>query len=218
VDPTRWLPLFPLSVVLFPGVMLPLHIFEERYKLMVRRCSESDGLIGISLIRNGEEVGATAEPYEIGTVAKITRIDALSDGKLNLAVVGMLRFRIVELNHDQPYLRGRIEPIDDPDPTLPADIVAEIRRDYVDYIRTLRRLSQRSERTVDVPDGLNELSLAIAARLQVTKQEQQALLEASPDQRLRREREILKRENALHQRLGAVTSRHARSSRDASPN
>jgi uncharacterized protein len=218
VDQKPWLPLFPLSVVLFPGITLPLHIFEERYKLMVRRCSESDGLLGVVLIRNGEEVGPTAEPNDVGTIAKITRIDALSDGKLNLSVVGMLRFGIDELNHDLPYLRGRVHPIDDPLPTLAEEVVEEIRREFVEYIQTLRRLAQRSERHVDLPEGLVDLSLAIAARLQISKTEQQTLLEAAPEIRLRRERDILKRENALLHRLGAVTSRHIQSSRDATPN
>jgi uncharacterized protein len=218
MDQTRLLPLFPLSAVLFPGVVLPLHIFEERYKLMVRRCREADGLVGIVFIRNGEEVGATAEPYDVGTLAKITRIDALSEGKVNVTVVGICRFRIVELNHDQPYLRGKIDAIDDAAPTLSPETISEIRRDYVEYVQTLRRLSQRSERAIRVPEGLIELSIVIATHLQVSRPEQQVLLEASPDQRLRSERAILKREIALLHRLGAVSSRHSRLSHDVSPN
>ena len=218
MDSIRLFPLFPLSAVLFPGVVLPLHIFEERYKLMIRKCRDSDGLVGIVFIRSGEEVGATAEPYGVGTMAKITRIEALSEGKINLTVVGIHRFRILELNHDQPYLRGKIDAIDDAAPTVAAEIISEIRRDYVNYLQTLRRLSQRSERTIQLPVDSIELSLVIAANLQVSRIEQQALLEATPDQRLHSERNILKREVALLQRLGAISSRHTLSSRDLSPN
>jgi Lon protease-like protein len=218
MDLTRLLPLFPLAAVLFPGVVLPLHIFEDRYKLMVRRCRESDGLVGIVFIRNGAEVGATAEPYEVGTLAKITRLDALSEGKINLTVVGERRFRITDFNHELPYLRGKVEIIADAAPTVSPDVISEIRQGYVEYIHTLRRLSQRSDRTIRVPEGLIELSYAVAAQLQVSRIEQQALLEASPDQRLRSERYILKREIALLQRLGAVSSRHSRSTQEISPN
>src|SRR5436309_15818817 len=114
----RLLPLFPLSAVLFPGNVLPLHIFEERYKLLVRRCRDSDGKMGIVAIRKGEEVGETAEPHDVGTLARITRIDALSEGRINLAVVGERRFRISRLDRDEPYLRGQVDLISDDAPTV----------------------------------------------------------------------------------------------------
>jgi Lon protease-like protein len=218
MESRRLLPLFPLSTVLFPGISLPLHIFEDRYKLMVRRCRETDGIMGIVSIRSGEEVGVTAEPNEVGTLARITRIDALSEGKINLTVIGERRFRISELNHEEPYLRGRVDVIPDEAPTVSPEVVAAIRQWYIEYIQTLRRLSQRSERHVRVPEGSIELSYTIAAHLQVSRAEQQALLEASPDRRLIREREILRRELALLQRLGAVSSRRTRSSHDVSLN
>jgi len=218
MDNERLMPLFPLSTVLFPGISLPLHIFEERYKLMVRRCRESDGILGVVSIRSGEEVGTTAEPNEVGTLARISRIDALSEGKINLTVVGEKRFRISELNRDEPYLRGRIDVLPDDVPTLSTEAVSAIRQWYVEYVQTLRRLSQRTERTVRVPDGSIELSYTIAAHLQVSRREQQALLEAGLDQRLTHERDILRRELALLQRLGAVSSRRTRTSKDLSLN
>ena len=214
----RLLPLFPLSAVLFPGNVQPLHIFEERYKLLVRRCSESDGMMGIVAIRKGDEVGKTAEPHDVGTLSRITRIDALSEGKINLTVVGERRFRISRLDHDEPYLRGAVELISDDVPNVEADVISALRESYVEYIRTLRRLAQRTERVVRVPDGTLELSYVIAARLQISRLEQQALLEATADNRLRREREILRRELALLQRLGAVTTRRTRPSPEISPN
>src|SRR5712691_11117723 len=65
------LPLFPLGSVLFPGALMPLHIFESRYRLLVRRCIQRKQSFGIVLIRSGSEVGASAEPHAIGTEARI---------------------------------------------------------------------------------------------------------------------------------------------------
>ena len=74
---TRRLPLFPLNTVLFPGVSLPLQIFEERYKLMLRECMESDKRFGVSLIREGDEVGGPAVPHVVGTVAHLVQVSPI---------------------------------------------------------------------------------------------------------------------------------------------
>ena len=95
------LPLFPLNTVLFPGAILPLHIFEERYKLMIARCIEERRPFGILLIRKGYEVGDTAEPFDVGTTAHIARVDELEEGKMNLVCLGGKRFRINQRDQDQ---------------------------------------------------------------------------------------------------------------------
>jgi Lon protease-like protein len=68
-----YLRLFPLQTVLFPGMRMPLHIFEERYKLMIRECIEQDAPFGVLLIRDGAEVGAGAVPHNVGTTARISQ-------------------------------------------------------------------------------------------------------------------------------------------------
>ncbi len=83
------LPLFPLTTVLFPEMLLPLHIFEPRYRLLVRRCMDEDRPFGVVLIRSGQEVGATAEPHGIGTEAKIMAFSPLSDGRSYIVVRGV---------------------------------------------------------------------------------------------------------------------------------
>src|SRR4030042_2031651 len=100
------LPLFPLNVVLFPGQVLPLHIFEDRYRLMIRRCLAEDTSFGVVLTQRAEETGETAEPHAIGTVARIVESEHLPDGALNIVAVGTERFRIRRLLHDKPTLRG----------------------------------------------------------------------------------------------------------------
>jgi Lon protease-like protein len=105
--PTQWLPLFPLNVVLFPHMALPLHIFEPRYRQMIGDCLEEGHSFGVVAIREGSETGP-ATPYDVGTLAKIVRIDRLDDGRMNLLVMGASRFEIVQTADDRSYLRGQI--------------------------------------------------------------------------------------------------------------
>src|SRR5256885_6297863 len=104
----RELPLFPLNVVLFPSMRLPLHIFEERYKLMVGTCMVTDQTFGVALIQSGVEVGGPAQIFAVGTTARIVEIDRLPDGRMNLVVVGGERFRLLERIDDKPYAVGRV--------------------------------------------------------------------------------------------------------------
>ena len=107
---TTYLPLFPLNTVLFPGMPITLHIFEERYKQMINRCVQNHEPFGVVLIREGAEVlGPLAEPHPIGCTAQIAHLQPLKDGRMNLLAIGQERFRIINLYHDQPYLTGRVE-------------------------------------------------------------------------------------------------------------
>ena len=96
--------LFPLQTVLFPGMQIPLNVFEPRYLQLVRECTEQDEPFGIALIREGPEVGGPTVPFTVGTTA---RIEHASPGVLNaiqLSARGEQRFRIAALHHDRPYL------------------------------------------------------------------------------------------------------------------
>ena len=104
------LPLFPLNTVLFPGMQLKLHIFEERYKLMIRRCIENETTFGVILIRSGREaLGAVAITHEVGCTAKIIEVQKLPFDRMNIIAVGQRRFRIRGLDHNKPYLVGDVE-------------------------------------------------------------------------------------------------------------
>lgn len=103
------LPLFPLHVVLFPGMALPLHIFEPRYREMINLCIQTGQPFGVVLIRAGAEVGQPAEPHRVGTYAHISRVERLPDGQLNIETVGEDRFHILTLHHDESYLTGTVE-------------------------------------------------------------------------------------------------------------
>src|SRR5689334_13779958 len=116
--PTRHteLPLFPLHSVLFPGVALPLHIFEGRYRSMVGHCISAGEPFGVVLIRDGLEVGdAPVSLAEIGTTAIIRQAGRYPDGRMDIVTVGGRRFRIEELHEDrEPYLVGEVEILDEP--------------------------------------------------------------------------------------------------------
>jgi len=112
---TERIPLFPLEVVLFPGMVLPLHIFESRYKLMIRRCLRTGEPFGVALIR-GEEIA------RIGCTAQILRLlRQYDDGRMDILTVGQRRCRIAELFREQPYLEAEVGFLEESDePTTPA--------------------------------------------------------------------------------------------------
>jgi uncharacterized protein len=106
------LPLFPLHTVLFPYAQLQLHVFEDRYREMVRSCVEFDRPFGIVLIREGSEVGGLASPYMVGTAVRILKVIPYDDGRMDIHVEGERRFRIREIDEEsQPYLVGKVEPV-----------------------------------------------------------------------------------------------------------
>jgi Lon protease-like protein len=108
------LPLFPLpNVVLFPNVFLPLHIFEPRYREMVADAIDSDRMIGMVLLKAGWEHEYDGSPavYPIGCSSVITHVERLDDGRYNIVLRGVERFRILEENHERRYRRALVEPV-----------------------------------------------------------------------------------------------------------
>jgi Lon protease-like protein len=111
MDTTRLeLPLFPLHSVLCPGVALPLHIFEDRYRLMIGRCIDRSEPFGVVLLRDGKEVGPlTGRVAEVGTTALIREAGRYADGRMDLMTVGGRRFRIHDVDGErEPYLVGEV--------------------------------------------------------------------------------------------------------------
>ncbi len=126
------LPLFPLNTVLFPGMQLKLHIFEERYKLMINSCIESNEPFGVVLIKQGSEAfGPTATPCAVGCAAAINDVQRLPLGRMNITAVGQRRFHIKGIDRSKPYLRGNVEFF------LPADDQPELIKRYCGILRPL---------------------------------------------------------------------------------
>ncbi len=118
---TDAIPIFPLRTVLYPGGPLKLRIFEARYLDMVSRCLRDDLAFGVCLIRSGEETGAPAEPYPVGTTARIVDWDRQADGLLGVIAMGGERFRMLSAElGGNGLLWARVEPLPtDPCPPLP---------------------------------------------------------------------------------------------------
>lgn len=202
MDHSQWteLPLFPMNTVLFPGMVLSLHIFEERYKLMINRCLEEERSFGVLLIREGKEVGGSAVPYEVGTTTTIAGLSRLEGGRMDIVTIGTERFRLRSLRHDQPYLVGETEPW----PLTGAN--SEQAQNQVGPVRALLRqymslLAQAQGHKIDIdemPDDPRTLALATAMILQLPLPQKQRLLDQpTVPHLLRAERAIMRREQLL---------------------
>jgi uncharacterized protein len=118
------LPMFPLGTVLVPGAVLPLHVFEPRYRQLVRDCLAGTSELGVVLIERGSEVGGHDVRTSVGTVARIVESRELPDGRFALVTVGVRRLRVVRWLEDDPYPRAEVE--DWPDPEAGPDLAARL--------------------------------------------------------------------------------------------
>lgn len=109
----RELPMFPLGTVLFPHMALPLHVFEPRYRAMVRDVLAGDGEFGVVLIERGHEVGGGDARFEVGTVARLLECVALPDGRYAMTAFGVARIEVDEWLPDDPYPRATVRTLDD---------------------------------------------------------------------------------------------------------
>ena len=204
------LPLFPLGTVLFPGLVLPLHVFEERYRALVRHLiALPDGTprqFGVVAIRRGWEVDqqATLTLHDVGCTAQVRQVTSHPDGRFDLTTVGHRRFSIrrVEAGRE-PYLLAEIDWLDE-EPG-PADEFDRLVPTVLDLFQRYLRLIRPAQVGEQVPDDPTVLSHVIAAAAALSLDERQALL-AAPDTatRLRAERSLLRREVGLLGRVRAV--------------
>ena len=174
----RVLPIFPLNVVLFPHMQLPLRVFEPRYLEMVEDCVSDDSLFGVACIKHGPEVGGPALPYEVGTVARIISVEEQSPGLLHLKTVGEERFLIRRLIHGKPYLAGHVEPypltrVDAPEVGTLVD--AEVLL-LAEYLELLSHVGEMSLQVEQVPNNPEAIAYLIGAVLQVPLSVKQGLL------------------------------------------
>ncbi len=148
------LPLFPLHTVLCPGVALPLHVFEPRYRAMVGRCIETESSFGIVLIRDGREVGGGPTSIAtVGTIAEIREVGTFSDGRYELLVVGARRFRIESVTVGrEPYLVGDVELIDEAvgDVELARGLTDRVTQRFIRYLSLLQPLDGEDAEEIDV--------------------------------------------------------------------
>lgn len=170
------LALFPLNLVLFPGMELPLHIFEERYKDMIGECLEQDVPFGVVLIKEGLEVGAPADPERIGTSTRILRSEILDQGRMNIVTKGERRFEIEEIIQRVPHVVGRVRFLVELEGEGCAELIPQINDEYVNLVKNLTALTGGYTSRVEIPDDPIELSYAIAGNLNLEPHLRQSLL------------------------------------------
>jgi Lon protease-like protein len=199
--PSYDLPLFPLNTVLFPGQVLPLHIFEPRYREMIADCLASDRTFGVVFIREGSEVGDTSIPHQVGTTAVIQEVEHLPDGRMNILTLGQERFRLERYHDRKAYLVGRVTLWPWDTTLLPeASLRRGVQRHLARYMDLLSQISDSELELDQPPQDLATLAVLAAVVLRLPADQKQALLEIpSLDGLLRHLHRLLRQENrALH--------------------
>lgn len=175
------IPIFPLATVLFPGAILPLHIFEDRYKQMMRYAIDNGGLFGLSY-RNDAAIGGET-PVEIGSIgclAKINAVVPIEGGRMNVISTGLVRYRVFGLPQSTPFILARIERLtDDLEPG------ADLNRIFDEMVDICRRFLEAAQAldesgapiTDELPEEPEAFSLLVSSALPIDNDAKQALLE-----------------------------------------
>jgi Lon protease-like protein len=206
VTSARVIPLFPLGSVLVPGLVLPLHIFEPRYRQLISDLEGADDDergFGVIAIREGREVGADGVQalYDVGTFASLREVTALPDGRFDIVTVGAPRFRILELVDGQPYAQARVEFLDED----PGDASGPLAQSVAARFQEYRDLLTDEEDDAELPDDPRVLSYLVGAAVVADLGMRQRFLEAPDDsERLREELAFLRREIALIQHVPSL--------------
>jgi uncharacterized protein len=214
------LPLFPLGTVLFPGLVLPLQIFEPRYRVLVRELldlpADQSREFGVVAIRRGWEVSESGPGglaatgsltlHDVGCTAQIRQVTEHTDGRFDLVTVGRRRFRIREIRPDAaPYLVASVEWLDEGtgDAAFAAELAASVLELFQRYLALMRR--EALELGEQLPERPDVLSYLVAASAALSLDDRQRLLAARDTvRRLHAERALLRREVILLSRLRAV--------------
>jgi Lon protease-like protein len=205
------LPLFPLGSVLYPGLVQPLHVFEERYRQLVGEllAGPEPRQFGVIAIRHGRETGVdgVSSLYETGCTAVLQRAEKYPDGRYDLVTIGTDRFRLLSLRDPDPYFSGDVELLADEvgDTAAAAAAVGTVHRAFRSYLDMLAERGGAEITVPELPDEPLLLSYLVAAAAVVDLPVKQSLLE-EPDalRRLLAERAMLARETQLLKSLTAT--------------
>jgi len=205
------LPLFPLGTVLYPGLLLPLHIFEDRYRQLVSDLLDrpEPRRFGVIAIRKGRETGVdgVSALYDVGCTATLRRVRRHEDGRFDLVTVGTDRFRLTGLDESRPYLQGRVDLLSEESGNAEeAGLAAQaVQGAFRGYLEVLAQRDTAEVRPPDLPDDPVKLSYLVAASMILDLPIRQSLL-AEPDGlgRLTAERALLARETTMLRSLTAT--------------
>jgi Lon protease-like protein len=207
---TDQLPLFPLNTVLFPGMSMDLHVFEDRYRALVQHLltipDRSQRLFGVVAIREGYEVGShgVQSLHRVGTVAQMTSVAPADDGRFDIEIVGRDRFRLESVDASGAYLVGTLDTMSDSrdpaaGPSGTSEDATRARETFDVYRSRISELRGVEVLDVDLPGDPVYLSYTLAATCLLTLPERQALLETgSADERL-----VMLR-HAMHEEMRAM--------------
>ena len=176
------MPMFPLGTVLFPHALLPLHVFEPRYRLMTQRVLRGEGGFGVVLIERGSEVGGGDTRFGVGTVARIVRAQELPDGGYALATVGLRRIRVTRWLAEDPFPRAEVADLDEEPPRAASGVDDTARRARaVDAFAAVcdlhRRIDPRLPDFPPIADAPAQASYEIAALAPIGPLDAQRVLE-----------------------------------------
>ncbi len=184
------LPLFPLpDVVLFPGRPLPLHIFEDRYRLMINTVLESDRKFGVLLWNP-----AISKSVNVGCVTEISDVVKLNNGRMNIMTQGLQRFRVVEIVRQMPYLVGKVEWFEDSAPDTEALAVgSQVEKSLREVVGLANKLTHKDNIVPeDLPTDPIYLSFWVASLFFNSSDDRQQLLElCETGTRLKKELSLL---------------------------
>ncbi len=200
------LPLFLLSSPLFPGMPLPLHIFEARYRQLLNERAMSDPIFGVVLTRTGREVGDQPEIHEVGTSATLLGMHQYDDGRADIAVRGAQRFQVVETDWRGAYLVARVEWLaDEDDDDGLASLAKQTRTAMMRLVAAAAGAGNMPIPELSLPDNPTDLGYLLSRTLWLNTWERQQLLEVStPGARLEMLRSIIRREHRLLTQVGAA--------------
>lgn len=205
------LALFPLNTVLFPSTPLQLHIFEDRYKVMIGECIAQKKPFGVVLIRRGDEaLGVLADPHRIGCTANIIEVERLEQGRMNITAIGKDRFRILSLDSQtHPYLVGMVDnyPLVEQSLEVLKPVADQLQAQLIRYLRLLVEAGLIELDTRNLPESPLLVAYLSAALLQVPALQKQQLLSIHDAQTLiNRLVAIYGREVALTRKLLKASS------------
>lgn len=190
------LPVFPLPVVLFPGVPLPLHIFEPRYRQMLIDIGVSNSLFGVSYFDPNTSTHAVPPAGHVGCVAEVTETQSFPDGRSNILTVGVVRYRIDSyVERGDPYLVAKVSYFEDDeeDDALLAGPTKEVADTFTRIAQAVRIINDERTNLPDISDTEPQrLSFLVAAAMEIEADMKQELLELrSTSERLERLRAML---------------------------
>ena len=174
---------------------MSLHVFEERYREMMRDSIDLGTSFGVVAIREGSEVGEDAVPRGVGTLARIVHVERLPDGRMNLLITGASRFRVGRRVDGKPYARA------EESENVPDDLVRSLQATFESYVRALRQVARGFTYLPDPPSDPEALSYLVATTLETSVDARQQLLEAAnARERIELELKVLRREEDLVRR------------------